>query len=374
MQLDEQAAARGRGVTSASLKGIGGNIILVIFKVIVGLSSNSIAVILDAVNNLTDVLSSVLTIAGTKLAGKKADKEHPFGHGRVEYITTMAIAFIILSAGLLSLKESISRILHPVTSVFAATDLAIICIAIVIKIVMGMYFRKEGKRWKSDALSASGVDALYDAFLTTATLVSSILVFFFRFDVQGYVGAVIGVMIIKAATDIVRDMYNHLLGVRADDTLVRRLKEKIASYPNVGGVYDLVLNSYGPGEALGSVHISLPDTMTVGEVHPACKRIAVDIYEEFGITLTIGVYATNQNDLNALEIKKELDDVLSLYPHVLQVHAFYVQEREKIIYFDLIFDFDEPNPGDALRSIKADLKKRVPGYEQFAILDTDFSN
>lgn len=144
MQLNEEAAMRNKGITVASLKGIGSNMLLVIFKVIIGLSSHSIAIILDAVNNLTDILSSVLTVAGTRLAGKRADKEHPFGHGRIEYITTMAIAFIILSAGLISLKESVEHILHPVTSTFALTDLLIISAAIIVKIFMGFYFRKEG--------------------------------------------------------------------------------------------------------------------------------------------------------------------------------------------------------------------------------------
>ncbi|WP_441561579.1 cation diffusion facilitator family transporter [Colibacter massiliensis] len=374
MQLNEEAAMRNKGITVASLKGIGSNMLLVIFKVIIGLSSHSIAIILDAVNNLTDILSSVLTVAGTRLAGKRADKEHPFGHGRIEYITTMAIAFIILSAGLISLKESAEHILHPVTSTFALTDLLIISAAIIVKIFMGFYFRKEGKRWQSDALSASAVDALYDAFLTGATLVSSLLVYFFRFDIQGYVGAVIGICIIRAAIGIVHDMYNHLIGIRADDTLIRKLKETIASYPHVGGVYDLILNSYGPGETIGSVHISLPDTLTIADVHPLNKRIASDIYDKFGIVMTIGVYAENQNDLKALQIKKELDDILSLYPHVLQIHAFYVQECEKTIYYDLIFDFDEPDPRGALESIEKELQKRIPEYRQFAVLDTDFSN
>nr|WP_252894320.1 cation diffusion facilitator family transporter [Veillonella denticariosi] len=192
MILQENAgAARNRGgITLASIKGIIGNVILVIFKMIVGLASNSIAIILDAVNNLTDVLSSVLTIIGTKLASKEADKEHPFGHGRIEYMTTMAIAFIILGAGIGSLKESIEKIIHPAVSTFDIPGLAIIAAAIVVKIVMGGYYIKggQGKKYQSGALIASGVDALFDAVITFATLVSAGLVFFLNIDIQGYVG------------------------------------------------------------------------------------------------------------------------------------------------------------------------------------------
>ena len=344
------------GITLASIKGIIGNVVLVIFKMIVGLASNSIAIILDAVNNLTDVLSSVLTIVGTKLAAKGADKEHPFGHGRIEYMTTMAIAFIILGAGIGSLKESVEKIIHPEVSTFDIPGLVIIAVAIVVKIVMGRYIKAQGEKYKSDALVASGIDALFDAVITFATLVSAGLVFFFNFDIQGYVGAVISVLILKAAYDILREMYNHLLGVRADDNLIRNIKETIAQHPNVGGVYDLVLNSYGPGETIGSVHISVPDSMTMAEVHPLTKGIAVHLYKKFGINMTVGVYAENKPSVEVLEIRKALDQVISLYTHVVQVHAFYVQEEKKVIYYDIIFDFDEEDPHGTLEKIKAEMQ------------------
>ena len=326
MILQDNSAERNRGITLASIKGIIGNVVLVIFKMIIGLASNSIAIILDAVNNLTDVLSSVLTIVGTKLAAKGADKEHPFGH------------------------------------------------AIVVKVVMGRYIKSQGEKYKSDALVASGIDALFDAVITFATLVSAGLVYFFNVDIQGYVGALISLLILKAAYEILRDMYNHLLGVRADDDLIRNIKETIAQHPNVGGVYDLVLNSYGPGEVIGSVHISLPDTMTVGEVHPLTKGIAVHLYKKFGINMTVGVYAENQPSVEVLEIKKALDQVISLYTNVVQLHAFYVREDKKIIYYDIIFNFDEEDPHGTLEKIKAELHNRYPDYTQFAIVDTDFSN
>ncbi len=355
MILQDNSAARNRGITLASIKGIIGNVVLVIFKMIVGLASNSIAIILDAVNNLTDVLSSVLTIVGTKLAAKGADKEHPFGHGRIEYMTTMAIAFIILGAGIGSLKESVDKIIHPEVSTFDIPGLVIIAVAIVVKVVMGRYIKAQGEKYKSDALVASGIDALFDAVITFATLVSAGLVFFFNFDIQGYVGAVISVLILKAAYDILREMYNHLLGVRADDNLIRNIKETIAQHPNVGGVYDLVLNSYGPGETIGSVHISVPDTMTMAEVHPLTKGIAVHLYKKFGINMTVGVYAENKPSVEVLEIRKALDQVISLYTHVVQVHAFYVQEEKKVIYYDIIFDFDEEDPHSTLEKIKEEI-------------------
>ncbi len=375
MILQENAgAARNRGITLASIKGIIGNVILVIFKMIVGLASNSIAIILDAVNNLTDVLSSVLTIIGTKLASKEADKEHPFGHGRIEYMTTMAIAFIILGAGIGSLKESIEKIIHPAVSTFDIPGLAIIAAAIVVKVVMGYYIKGQGEKYQSGALIASGVDALFDAVITFATLVSAGLVFFLNIDIQGYVGAIISLFILKAAFDILRDMYNHLLGVRADDELIREIKETIAQHPQVGGVYDLVLNSYGPGETIGSVHISLPENLTVGEIHPLTKGIAVHLYNKFGIAMTVGVYAENEPSVEVLEIKKELDKVLSLYTNVVQVHAFYVQQEKKVIYYDVIFNFDEEDPHGTLEKIKEELHKRYPDYTQFAVVDADFSN
>lgn len=371
---DNASAERNRGITMASIKGIIGNVVLVGFKMFVGLASNSIAIILDAVNNLTDVLSSVLTIVGTKLAAKSADKEHPFGHGRVEYMTTMAIAFIILTAGLMSLKESVEKIIHPEPSVFDIPGLVIIAVAIVVKVIMGRYVKSQGEKYQSDALVASGVDALFDAVITFATLISAGLVYFFNLDIQGYVGALISIFILKAAFDILKEMYNHLIGIRADDDLVRQIKETIAKHPEVGGVYDLVLNSYGPGETIGSVHISVPEDLTVGEIHPLTKKIAVHLYNQFGIAMTVGVYAENTPSLKVSEIRKALDQVISLYTHVVQVHAFFVQEDKKVIYYDIIFDFDEEDPHGTLEKIKDDMKQRYPDYTQFAIVDTDFSN
>lgn len=374
MILEERSVERHRAITMTSIKGIVGNLVLVGFKIFVGFASNSIAIILDAVNNLTDALSSVLTIVGTKLASKRADKEHPFGHGRTEYMTTMAIAFIILTAGLMSLKESVEKILHPEPSVFDIPGLIIIAVAIIVKVIMGRYTKAQGETYGSDALVASGIDALFDAVITFATLVSASLVYFFNIDVQGYVGAIISLFILKTAFDILREMYNHLLGVRADDDLVREIKETIAMHPQVGGVYDLVLNSYGPGETVGSVHISLPENFTVGEIHPLVKGIAVHLYKKFGIAMTIGVYAENELNLEVSAIRQSLDQVLSLYTHVVQVHAFYVKLKEKVIYYDIIFDFDEDDPYGTLEKIKADMKERYPEYTQFAIVDVDFSN
>ena len=357
-----------------SIIGIIANLLLFIVKLTIGFMTNSISIMSDGFNNLSDLMTCLVTVLGYRIASKPADKEHPFGHGRIEYMTTMAIAFIILGAGIGSLKESIDKILHPEVSTFDIPSLAIIAVAIIVKVVMGRYIKSQGEKYKSDALVASGIDALFDAVITFATLVSAGLVYFFNVDIQGYVGALISLLILKAAYEILRDMYNHLLGVRADDDLIRNIKETIAQHPHVGGVYDLVLNSYGPGEVIGSVHISLPDTMTVGEVHPLTKGIAVHLYKKFGINMTVGVYAENQPSVEVLEIKKALDQVISLYTNVVQLHAFYVREDKKIIYYDIIFNFDEEDPHGTLEKIKAELHNRYPDYTQFAIVDTDFSN
>lgn len=374
MILEERSVERHRAITMTSVKGILGNAVLVGFKIFVGFASNSIAIILDAVNNLTDVLSSVLTIIGTKLASKRADKEHPFGHGRTEYMTTMAIAFIILTAGLMSLKESIEKILHPEPSVFDIPGLVIIAAAIIVKVIMGRYTKAQGEKYGSDALVASGVDALFDAVITFATLVSAGLVYFLNIDIQGYVGAIISFFILKTAFEILREMYNKLLGIRADDNLVREIKETIAMHPQVGGVYDLILNSYGPGETVGSVHISVPEHLTAGELHPLLKGIAVHLHNKFGIAMTVGIYAENEISLEVSAIRHALDQVLSLYTNVVQVHAFYVKVKEKVIYYDIIFNFDEEDPYGTLELIKAAMKERYPDYTQFAIVDVDFSN
>ena len=361
-------------IVKVSYKCIGVNILLVAFKAFVGLTAGSIAVILDAVNNLSDALSSVITILGTKLAGKAADKSHPYGYGRIEYITSSVIAIIVLIAGITSLKESVLKIITPTQTAYTAVSVIIIAAGVLTKFFLGRYFIKKGKELNSGSLSASGTDALFDSIISLATLVSAIITIMFNINLEGYLGAVISIFILKAGFEIMKDTLDSIIGVRIDEALSKNLKEKITSYDGVHGAYDLVLNSYGPEEMIGSVHIEVDDNMTAKEIDTLTRQIVPEIYRDFGVLLTVGVYATNTGDEESLKIKEAMYEVVSRYPQILQTHGFYTDVQTKTVSFDIIVDFKEENRMDIVSSVKAELKKIFPDFEFNINLDRDFSD
>lgn len=364
---------RTKEIVMVSYKGIFANILLVIFKSIVGLMANSISVVLDAVNNLSDVLSSIITIAGTKIANKDADKKHPYGHGRIEYITSSIVSIIVLSAGIFSMKESVLKIINPSETKFTTITVIVIVAGIITKFFLGRYYIKKGKELNSGALTASGTDASSDAIISFGTLVSAIVSILFKVNIEGVLGAIISIFILKAGIDIMKDTLNNIIGVRIDDDVSARVKEYVNSYPEVLGAYDLILHSYGPEEMMGSIHIEVDDDLTAKEIDGISRKIMIGAYKKLGVLLTIGIYATNIKDEYAKVIKKSVYDEVSDYPTILQMHGFYVEEDEKIVHFDIIVDFDEPNQDGLIYKIKNNLNKIYPEYDFFINIDRDFS-
>ena len=258
---------RQQKIIRTSVVGIVANVALAVFKAAVGLLANSIAVVLDAVNNLSDVLSSVITIVGMKLAMKPADKKHPFGHGRIEYFSALIIAVIVLMAGLISLWESLKKILHPEPSDFTYYSLIIIIVAIFVKLILGRYVKKTGEEVNSDALIASGEDARFDAFISLATLIGAVVMMVFGVQLDGWLGAAISLVIIKAGVEMLASPVNELLGKSISAELTDQIKEEVSSIEGVHGVFDLILHNYGPDVKIGSMHVNVYDTMSAHDIH-----------------------------------------------------------------------------------------------------------
>ena len=351
---------------------IGANLVLVVFKMIVGLAANSIAVILDAVNNLSDALSSVITIIGTKLAGRRPDKKHPFGHGRIEYITSVIIAVIVLVAGATSLWESIQKIINPTAAEYTVISLIIIAVAIVVKIVMGIYVKSVGKQINSQALIGSGSDAMFDAVLSAATLVAAAVSMIWHLNLEGWLGAVISIFIIKSGIEILMESLNSIIGVRAEKELTDQVKELACKYPEVHGVYDVLMHNYGPAKTIGSIHIEVDSDMTAGEIHKLTRHIVVEAYEKLGVILTVGIYANDVNNEDMSEIRRRLEEIAQEAPEVVQVHGFYFEESQNLVTFDIIVDFSAD--ADKVKDrVVAELKEEFPQHNYYAIIDTDFS-
>ena len=365
---------RNKIIIRTSIKGIITNIFLVIFKMIVGLLANSIAIILDAINNLTDALSSIITIVGTYLSNKAPDKEHPYGHGRIEYFASLIIGVIILVAGLLSLKESFINIIKPSKTNYTIYTLIIVITGIIVKILLGNYVKKIGNKINSGSLIASGSDALFDAILSLGTLIGALIYIIFKLNIEGIIGLIISLFIIKSSIELLKETANELIGIRVGSELATNLKKRINSFEEVEGAYDLLLNSYGPIYMVGSVHIEVKDTMTAKEIHKLSKQIETAVFKEFGIILTIGIYASNTTDKKSNKIKEDLESIISKYKEVLQLHGFYVDDKKKTINFDIIIDFNVHNKEKIKKKIIKEIKSIYPEYTFYVIIDSDFSD
>lgn len=364
---------RSKKIIRTSLIGIAVNVVLVSVKMAVGVLSGSIAVILDAVNNLGDALSSVITIIGTKLAGRAPDKKHPYGYGRVEYLTSVVIAVIVLMAGITSLKESAESIFHSRAASYSSIALAVIAVAVAVKLVCGLYIKAVGQQINAQALIASGSDSLFDAILSLGTLVAAIVSMVWGISLEGILGILISLVILKAGVEMLLETLNSIIGTRADKELAEALKQKINSYEQVHGCYDLALHNYGPTALIGSVHVEVEDSMQAREIHGLTRQIALDVYNAFGIVLTVGIYAANTSDSQSLTLRNQLREIVDQYPEILQVHGFYAESEERNVTFDLVVDFKAD--AQVVRSkILEELKKIYPDWNFSVVLDSDYSD
>ncbi len=368
------AAEREKTIVKTSIIGIVTNLFLVGFKAFVGLVSNSIAVILDAVNNLSDAASSVVTIIGAKLGAKQPDKKHPLGYGRIEYLSSMVVAALVLYAGITSLVESIKKIIHPEAAEYNTVSIVIISVAIVVKLILGMFVKGKGKKVNSGALTASGSDALFDAILSASVLASVIVYQIWGISLEAYVGAVIALFIIKAGIEMMIENVNDIIGKREDAETVRELKEIICEEEDVLGAYDVTLFNYGPSKNYGSVHIELPDTLSVDDVDRITRRVQTDVFRKAGVILTgIGVYSFNTSDDEASRMRNAVQKAVMSHEWALQMHGFYADTEKKTVRFDVVLSFDVDRK-EALGTLHKDICGLYPDYEILIIPDVDVAD
>ena len=369
--LNTMQGTRSKQIIRTSVLGIVANVLLAAFKAVVGAVAGSIAIVMDAVNNLTDALSSVITIIGTKLSERPPDRQHPFGHGRVEYFSAMAIALIVLAAGIASLIESVKKIIHPVVPTYTSATLAVVIIAIIVKLLLGRYVKRQGDQLKSDALRASGADALSDAAVTLATLVSAILLLLCHVNLDGIFGTLISLVIIKTGIEMLGAPVSHLLGKSASRDLVAAIRQRVIQQQGVEGVYDIILNYYGPSTIIGSLNISVPDTMTAREIHGLSRAISTDLMKTYGMVVNVGVYATCTGKMGQLQAR--VMRAALACPHVVQAHAFYVFEEKHAITLDIVHD-DEITDDDAYATdIAAELQRQFPDYDFQILIDHNYT-
>lgn len=361
-------------IIRTSVIGIVTNLILAAFKAVTGIIAGSVAIVLDAVNNTTDALSSVITIIGTKLAGKKPDKEHPFGHGRVEYISAVSIAVIILYAGVTALSESVQKIVFPRTPDYSAFSLAILITATAVKVALGIYVKHKGREAGSDALIGSGQDALLDAVISASTLAAALFFIASGISTEAWLGAIIALVIIRSGIEMLRGSISRILGERIKSDFADRIKSTITAFPEVTGAYDLTLHSYGPSTIIGSVHIEVPETMSVRRLASLEREIAERVMAEHSVVLAgIGIYSVDTENEYAMKVREEITAIVMRHQYALQVHGFSLSEEERRIHFDVIIDYSAPDREQLYEHILSDVRERFPDYELSVVLDADTS-
>ena len=365
---------RSKKIIQTSIIGILANLGLVALKAVVGLFANSISIIMDAINNLSDALSSVITIVGTKLSQKKPDVKHPYGHGRVEYVTSLIISIIILIAGSVAIVESVLNIITPAEVTFTYISLILIGVAVLVKVALGLFFRYRGKKLNSEALKGSGIDALFDALLSLATLVSIAVYLIWKVNIEGYIGVIIGIFMIKSGIDVLRTSLSSIIGERTSKETAEGIKKLVCENEQVLGAYDLIVNNYGPERGIGSIHIEVNDKMTAKEIHPLTRNIAYQVYEKFGIIMTIGIYASNSSDSQIVKIKEAIRVEVFSHPTIKQMHGFYCDQEIKNISFDVIVDFKDKESHKTIEEIKKNLGEKFPDYHFYIVEDKDFSD
>ncbi|MBE6116191.1 MAG: cation transporter [Erysipelotrichaceae bacterium] len=371
MDITEMTVNREKVIVRTSIIGIVTNVFLAGFKAVIGVISHSIAITLDAVNNLSDAMSSVITIIGAKLGAKLPDKKHPLGYGRIEYLSSMIVAALVLYAGITSLVESVKKIIHPEAADYATVSLIIIAVAIVVKLLLGSFFKKQGEKVNSGALVASGSDASFDAVLSASVLASAVIYLLFHISLEAYVGVVIAIFIIKAGIEMLNETLDDILGKRNDEEMVKEIRKIVREEPEVRGAYDLIMYNYGPDKNYGTVHIELPDTMTVEQVDVLTRRIQAKVYHETGVILTgVGVYSYNTTNKEALMIRNVIQKAVFSHEWALQMHGFYADTEKKTIRFDVVVSFDV-KPEEAVKQLYQEIKELYPDYELQIIPDID---
>ncbi|MCR5786039.1 MAG: cation diffusion facilitator family transporter [Eubacterium sp.] len=361
---------RQKQITKTSIIGIIANVVLAVFKITVGTISGSIAIVLDAVNSLTDAVSSVVTIIGVKLASRKPDTNHPFGYGRIEYFSAIIIAGIVLSAGVTSFVESFQKVIHPELPDYTSVTIIVVIAAVLVKIVLGKYVKAQGVKYNSDSLIASGQDASFDAILSASTLLGAVFSLLFNISIDGIIGVVIAGFIIKAGIEMLLEPINSVIGTRPDSAVTIAMKKSIKEVDGVKGAYDLVIHNYGPNAALGSVHVEVDATLTADEIHHLTANIQSKILNEFQVFLTVGIYAVDDTrGENTI-----ISDICMTHEGIIGVHGIHIDDDEKFVSFDIVLDFSVKDKNELVKVLIKEIKEKI--FSDFIIqinIDTNYS-
>lgn len=359
-------------ITAVSALGIAVNLLIAAAKVVLGLFASSIAIVSEGVNNASDALTSVLTLVGSRLAGKHPDAKHPFGYGRVEYLTSLVIAGLILFTGIEMLIGSVRLIFEPSELNVSVPALAVVAVSAVIKFLLGVFTVSAGKRSGSGALVGVGLDCRNDSFISVVTILSAVIFIVSGVSVDAYVGALMSLLVVKAGFDVLRDTVSELLGRPGDAELAAKLYREIRSTPGILGAVDMMLHNYGPDAYSGSVNVEIDHEKTVGEVYDFLHALQLRIMREYNVTLVFGVYAVDGDHEEVRVIRQRIAEFVRAHEHVKSFHAVYLDPASPRLYCDLIVDY-ELRDWSLLRGEFTDfMRESFPERELVLTIETEF--
>ena len=360
-------------VMATSILGVLANLLVAGAKVGIGVLASSIAIVSEGVNNAADAVTSVLTIVGTKLAGKRPTKKHPFGFGRIEYLTSLVIAAMILLTGWEFLAESVRRIFHPPEGLsITYLALGIVVGSAVVKLALGIYTVAMGRKVGSGPLVAVGTDCKNDVLVSLVTILSAVVFLAWGVSIDAYAGVVTSVFILKAGFDVMKETVGALLGQPADKAFADALYRRIRANPLVLNAADMMLHNYGPDRYSGSVNLEVDHSTSVSELYAAIHRLQLDIMHELGVTMVFGVYAVDRDHAAHRELRKLVADFVRGYDHAVSYHAIYIPEGEKKIYCDIVVDYELHDWADLREAFTALMHRHYPDYGLELVIETEY--
>ena len=359
-------------ISGTSVLGIIVNLLIAAIKIVLGLLANSIAIVSEGVNNASDALTSVLTLVGTKLAGKKPNRKHPFGYGRIEYLTSLIIAILILITGFEMIKSSVELILHPEPMDISLIALMAVAISAVIKFFLGVYTIKQGRKADSGSLTAVGLDCRNDSFVSVITIASAIVFLVFEVSVDAYVGIFTSLIILKAGFEVLKDTVGELLGKPGKEELAAKIYREVRSTEGVLGAADMMLHNYGPDAYSGSVNIEMDHEKTVGEVYGILHELQLRIMDEYKVTMVFGIYAVDNDHEEVKQIRKTITNFVVNQEHVKSFHAVYLDPNSPRLYCDFIVDYDLKDWDALRRDFTAYMAEHYADKEIILTIETEF--
>ena len=360
----------------SSIVGIFCNVILFLTKLIVGLVLNSVSVTADAFNNLSDAGSSVISFVGVRMAGKPADKDHPFGHGRIEYIAALIVSFLVLEVGFTFLKDSVGKILHPEQLKFLPVSVLILCLSIAVKLWLGLFNKKLGEKIDSQVMKAVFTDSMGDVITTSATIFSILFFAATGINMDGFVGLGVALVVMWAGFGIAKDTLNTLIGEPVSPEVYEKIKKFVESYDGIEGVHDLIVHNYGPGRSMASIHAEVPNDQEFEKSHEIIDRVERDAAKELGMMLVIHMDPVEMKDEKVIRIRKKTEHLLKELDPACSIHDFRVvwgAERINLI-FDMVIpiEYDEKRRNDLPLQLMERLKGVDSRYESVITVDYDY--